>query len=111
MKSILVTTSEQKLFRKIRSCFPSDCRVESATSKQQALDLLLKKRFDLVFIELNILTASVPDENYKEALQPFWQTYPTIEIIVMAPQSHIRKAVRAVKDGASDYLPYPIDTE
>ena len=111
MKAILITTSEQKLFRTIRSCFPSEYRVESATSKQQALDLLSKKRFDLVFIELNILTASVPDENYKEALQPFWQAYPTIEIIVMAPQRHIRKAVRAVKAGASDYLPYPIDTE
>jgi DNA-binding NtrC family response regulator len=111
MKSILVTTSEQNLFRTIRSCFPSDYRVESTTSKQQGLDLLSKKHYDLLFIELDILTASVPDENYKEALQPFWQTFPNIEIIVMAPQSHIRKAVRAVKAGASDYLPYPIDTE
>jgi DNA-binding NtrC family response regulator len=85
--------------------------VESTTSKQQGLDLLSKKHYDLLFIELDILTASVPDENYKEALQPFWQTFPNIEIIVMAPQSHIRKAVRAVKAGASDYLPYPIDTE
>jgi DNA-binding NtrC family response regulator len=111
MKSILVATSEQNLFRTIRSCFPSDYRVERTTSKQQALDLLSKKHYDLLFIELDILTASVPDENYKDALQPFWQTFPNIEIIVMAPQSHIRKAVRAVKAGASDYLPYPIDTE
>jgi DNA-binding NtrC family response regulator len=111
MKSILVTTSEQKLFRTVRSCFPSDYRVESATTKQQALDLLSKKRFDLVFIELGILTASVSDENYKEAMRSFWKISPTIEIIVMAPQSHIRKAVRAVKAGASDYLSYPIDTE
>jgi len=73
--------------------------------------LLSKKHFDLVFIELDILTASLPDENYKEALQPYWQKSPTIEIIVMAAHSHIRKAVRAVKAGASDYLPYPIDTE
>jgi DNA-binding NtrC family response regulator len=111
MNSILITTTEQEIVQTIRSCFQTDYRVISASSKQQALDLLSKKRFDLVFIELDILLADVSDENYKEALQPFWQIYPNIEIIVMAPHRHITKAVRAVRAGASDYFPYPIDPE
>ena len=64
-----------------------------------------------MFIELDILLADVSDESYKKALQPFWQINPTIEIIIMAPHRHIRKAVRAVKAGASDYLSYPIDPD
>ena len=111
MKSILVATTEQQTVQTIRPCFQSDYRVVSASTKQQALDLLSKKRFDLLFIELDILLEEVTEENYKEALQSFWQIYPTIEIIVMAPHHLIRKAVRAVRAGASDYLPYPIDPE
>ena len=111
MKSILVATTEQQTVQTIRSCFQSDCRVVSASTNQLALDLLSKKRFDLAFIELDILLAEVIDESYKEALQSFWQIHPTIEIIVMAPQNQIRKAIKAVKAGASDYLPYPIDPE
>ncbi len=109
MKSILVTTSEQKLFHTIRSCFPSGYRVDRASTKHQAVELLPKKRYDLIFIDLDILFKEVPDENYKEAMQPFWQRYPTIEIIIMAPHNQIHKAIKAVRAGASDYLPLPAD--
>lgn len=111
MKSILATTAEQQTVQAIRSCFQSDYRIVSVSNKQQALDLLSKKRFDLMFIELDILLADVTDDNYKKALHSFWLSNPTLEIIVMAPHRLISKAVRAVKAGASDYLPYPIDPE
>jgi DNA-binding NtrC family response regulator len=111
MKSILVTTTEQQTVQTIRSCFQSVYRVDRADTRLQALELFSNKRFDLMFIELDILLTSIPDEDYIEALRPFWQLYPTIEIIVMAPQNQIRKAIKAVKAGASDYLPYPIDPE
>jgi DNA-binding NtrC family response regulator len=111
MKSILVTTTEQQTVQTIRSCFRSDYRVDSAGTKPRALESLSKKRYDLVFIELDILLADVSNESYKEALEPFWQLYPTIEIVIMVPHNLIRKAVRAVRAGASDYLLYPIDPE
>ncbi|MGD2097120.1 MAG: sigma-54 dependent transcriptional regulator [Desulfobacterales bacterium] len=111
MKSILVTTTEQQTAQTIRSCFQSDYRVDMAAATLQALELLSNKHYDLLFIELDILLASIPGEDYKEALKPFWQLHPTIEIIVMAPQNQIREAIKAVKAGASDYLPYPIDPD
>jgi DNA-binding NtrC family response regulator len=109
MKSILVTTTEQKTVQTIRSCFHSDCRVDNAATKLRALELLSQKHYDLVFVELDILLADLSDDDCKEALQPFLQLYPSLEIIVMAPHHGIRQAVNAVKAGASDYLPYPID--
>ena len=111
MKSILVVTAEQTLLQTLRSCFPVGHYLNQASSKNQAMELLSKKRYDFIFIDIDILLEETPDENYKEALQPFREKYPTIEIVVMAPPAQIRKAVRAVKAGASDYLSYPLDPE
>ena len=111
MKSILVATAEQKLIQTLRSCFPLNHDLNQASSKNQAVELLSQKRYELIFIDLDILLEKIPPDNYKEALQPFRQIYPTIEIVVMAPQGQIRKAVRTVKAGASGYLSYPIDPE
>ncbi len=111
MKSILVTTAQQQIIKTIRSCFQSDYRVDHADKKLQALEYLSQRHYDLVFIELDALSADFSAEGYIQALQPFWQIYSTIEIIVMAPQEEIRKAIKAVKAGASDYLPLPADPE
>jgi DNA-binding NtrC family response regulator len=60
---------------------------------------------------MDILLEDNPNENYYVALQQFWNQYPSIEIIVMADQIDLRKAVMAVKSGARNYLTYPIDPE
>ena len=111
MKSILVVAGEQKLLQTLRSCFPSGHDLDLAASKKLAVERLSKKRYDLIFIDIDLLLEEIPGENYKEALQPFREIYPTIEMVIIAPQGQIRKAVRAVKAGASDYLSYPIDPE
>ncbi|PQP34288.1 Fis family transcriptional regulator, partial [Desulfobacteraceae bacterium SEEP-SAG9] len=66
-------------------------------------------RFDLLFINLEMLRAFSPDMGYKAALQPFWHLYPSIQIIVMAAPESIREAITAVKAGASDNITYPIN--
>ncbi len=111
MKSVLVISNEEETFRKIRSCFPSTYRMAHSPSKNRALDMLSKKRHDLLFIDIAMLKESVPPDEYKSALQSFWHLYPTIEIIVMSPKEMIRDAVKAVKAGASNYVMYPIDPE
>ncbi|MGD8656221.1 MAG: sigma-54 dependent transcriptional regulator [Desulfobacterales bacterium] len=111
MKSILVATSDHKLLHTIRSCFPRGYRVDGAFTKQQAIESLADRRYDLIFVDIDILLTGVSDENCKAAIQPFRQINPTIDIIIMAPQHRIRKAIKAVKAGASDYLPLPADPE
>ncbi|MEJ2101281.1 MAG: sigma 54-interacting transcriptional regulator [Desulfobacterales bacterium] len=111
MKSILVVTGEQKSLKALRPCFSLNHDLNQASSKNQAVELLSHKRYDFIFIDIDILLEKIPPENYKKALQPFRQIYPTIEIVVMTPQDQIRKAVRTVKAGASGYLSYPIDPE
>jgi DNA-binding NtrC family response regulator len=111
MRSVLVTSTRKDTFGEIRSCLGKAYRIESANTKDAALKLLQENLFDLIFIDLDILIKNISNENYLEALQQFWNQYPSIEIIVLADQRDLRKAVMAVKAGARNYLTYPIDAE
>jgi len=73
--------------------------------------MLRKTRSDFIFIDLETLRGSGAGNGYKAELEPFWHQYPTVEIIVMAPQDTIREAVMAVKAGVSNYLTHPISPE
>ena len=109
MKSILVVTNEDQAYPLISSTYTSGFTVERAVRKTEALDLLQKRRFDLIFIDLEVLNNQNSGQKFKESLKPFWQLYPSTEVIVMTRQDKIRKAVEAVKAGADDYLTYPLD--
>ena len=111
MKSIIVVTMDEGAYRQIEATFQSDCKVKRTPDKSGALELLQKGRFDLIFIDLKALNNQASDENYRSLLLPFWQIYPSVEIVVMAPQGMIRNAVQAVKAGANDYLTYPLDAD
>jgi DNA-binding NtrC family response regulator len=111
MRSILVVSKEQEVFHTIHECFRQGHRVDEAPNKDVAMEMLRKKRYDFVFIDVEILRESVPGNGYKEALQLLWHVYPTVEIIVMSSQEMIREAVMAVKAGASNYLTYPLNPD
>ena len=111
MKSILVVSNDEKIFHQIASCFAQGQKVHHASHRQSALEVLRKKRYDLVFVDLETVKETDHPNGYKNTLQPFWQEYPTLQIVVMSSQAMIRDAVMAVKAGASNYLTYPINPE
>ncbi|MGD8649034.1 MAG: sigma-54 dependent transcriptional regulator [Desulfobacterales bacterium] len=111
MKSILVVSNDLDSFKIINTCFKPDYNIERVSTEILGRQNLETIRSEMVFIDLDILREMAPDENYKAALKLFWQIYPSLEIIVMAPQRKIRNAVKAVKAGASDYLTYPLTSE
>jgi len=111
MESILFVSKDQRAFHQIHSGLRSEFRIENASSKQAALELLQKKPFTFLFIDIEILKGSGQTGGYKAIFQPFWKLYPTIEIVVMSPQEMLREAVMAVKAGAGNYLTYPIVPE
>jgi len=109
MKAILVASRDGSACHAIRVTMGSEYKVEVTSSKARALEMLREKRHEFVFVDVEMLLESMPDRNYSKALRPFWQLYPTTQIIVMSSQDKIREAVKAVKAGASDYLTYPVD--
>ena len=111
MRSVLVVSETPDDYRKIHTAFDPGCCVDRTTGKDEALKILRKKRYDLVFIDLKILLQSTQNSDYTQVLRPLKQLYPTIEIIVMASSDMTREVVKFVKAGASDYLTYPLDPE
>ncbi len=111
MKYMLAISKETETFRLIHSCFRSEYGVDKAFAKDPALEMLRKRRYDFVFIDLEILRGSNSENGYKASLQPFWHVNPSLEIIIMSSPERIREAVMAVKAGASNYLTYPINTD
>ena len=114
MKYILVATGNQMVCDVIRESFAPEYRVDTVSSKAACLEKFRQKRYDFTFIDLRLLREKSPlkgDYDYKAALHPFREAFPAAQIIVMSSQMMIRKAVKAVKAGANDYLTYPIDIE
>lgn len=108
MKNSLVIARDENVFSVFREMKSNEDNLHSATSLVQGLDTLKKNRCDLIFIDMEILSHAAETSGYKAVMQPFWMLYPTIEIIVMTSQNMLRDAVKSVKQGASDYITYPI---
>jgi len=112
MKSLLIAVDDPGVVRSIQSMLKTEYRVESAPDKASALEILGRKRYDLMFVDLDLLTGNEdPANGVKTALDPFWKLYPSISVVVMTPPDRIRDAVSAVKAGASDFLTYPVSPE
>jgi len=111
MKGVLVASKNQSTCKAIRTSMCSEYRVDVVSGKNGCLEMFRKKRYEFLFIDVEVLRESMLNNNYKTVLQPFWHAYPTAQIIAMSSQEMIREAVRAVKAGASDYLTYPVNPD
>lgn len=111
MKGVLVASKNQSACNAIRTSLRSEYRIDAVSSKDGCLEMFRKKRYEFLFIDVEVLRESMLNNNYKTALQPFWHAYPTAQIIAMSSQEMIREAVRAVKAGAIDYLTYPVNPD
>jgi DNA-binding NtrC family response regulator len=111
MRFVLVVAGEQTIVQTIRGCFADNCKVNRASDRDDALETLATNRYDLIFVDLEILQGPLADNDYKIALEKFLTLQPSVEIVVMTPRGMVREAVKAVKAGATDYITYPIDPE
>ena len=111
MKAILVIATDAEACKTITECLRAEYKVEVHPNKEACLDAQRKKRYEFILIDLLLLRDGRPVNgyfDYKAVLQPFWQAYPMSELIVMSQPAMIRDAVMAVKQGASNYITYPI---
>jgi DNA-binding NtrC family response regulator len=110
MKSVLIASTNDAAIFAIKNCLGKEYEVETARDRESCLAKFLERRHEFLFIDISLFSS--PDHegktDYSEAFKPFWNAFPTAQIIVMSSQADIRKAVNAVKAGASDYLTYPI---
>jgi len=111
MKNILVTTINQQAAEVIQHNFEPGYKIDRANSLQSSEELFAKRRYEFLFIDIEILKNSKTDVDYKNQFLPFWRISPDVDIIVLSFPEMIRDAVNAVKAGASNYLTYPLNPE
>lgn len=77
-----------------------------ATSAEQALDLMKRQCFQLVFLDLRI-----GEDNGLDLLPTIKEMDPGIAVIMMTAYASIDSSVKAMKAGAFNYLSKPLNIE
>ena len=80
--------------------------VSIAFSAAEAKTAIAKETFDLILTDLRL-----PDSDGIVLMSEFKMTYPEIPIILMTGYSDVNTAVKAIKNGASDYISKPFNPD
>jgi DNA-binding NtrC family response regulator len=105
MASILVIDDEKAIRRSIREILEFEKHVvEEAEDGLSGLNLALKNNYDVILSDIKM-----PKVDGTELLQKLTEGNVASAIIMMSGHGTIETAVDAVKKGAYDYLPKPID--
>lgn len=78
--------------------------VTSAATGLGALDLIDREQYQVIVSDLFL-----PDKNGFDILQSVQKVSPVTEVIVVTGHASAQSAVRAMKEGAFDYITKPID--
>ncbi len=105
--SILIADDEEAARSSLGQILLDDgYQVTQAADGQEALRLVAREAPDVLLTDLRM-----PGMDGQELLSRVRQGYPEVDVVVMTAHGTIRSAVRALRDGAEDYLTKPIDVE
>ena len=77
--------------------------VDTANNGREALDMTIRQKYDLVVMDVNM-----PEMDGIQALSEIKKHDPSVIVIILTAYSNVNDAVRAVKEGAYNYLEKPI---
>lgn len=80
--------------------------VQTAYSAQSAKELAAEHSFDLFITDLRL-----PDDDGIDLMVNLLKQFPTTPVILMTGYSDVATAVKALKNGASDYITKPLNPE
>ena len=106
--SILIVDDEQDMSQLLRRSLQPElnCRIETASSGRQALQMLSSDRFDLVLADIKM-----PEMDGLELLEKIKSTHPDLTVVMMTAYGTVETAVQAMRDGAYDFVTKPFDHE
>ena len=104
---VLVVDSDAAVLDRIREHLgPTGLRVATAASGAEALRQLEFRKVDMVILDIQW-----PDIAGFSLLQHIREQFRAIEVIMTAPSATVPDAVRAIKEGAENFLVKPLRTE
>lgn len=108
MSEKVLLVDDEKEFLEIMSerMKARDMDVTTATSAQQALEIIEKESFDAI-----ILDFQMPGMDGMDALKAIKAKKPELQIILLTGYATVEKGVEAMKIGATDFIEKPADLE
>jgi len=108
MSEKVLLVDDEKEFLEIMSerMKARDMDVTTATSADQALEIIEKESFDAI-----ILDFQMPGMDGMEALKAIKAKKPEAQIILLTGYATVEKSVEAMKIGATDFVEKPADLE
>ena len=109
MKKILVLSANTNAVLSITQAFSKDGQISHETSFVSALAIHKHTPFDYIIVDMELLDADPPAPGFSRITAPFIASNPLVQFIAMTPREAVRQAVKAVKEGARDYITYPVE--
>ncbi|HLG21117.1 MAG TPA: sigma-54 dependent transcriptional regulator [Bdellovibrionota bacterium] len=97
--TVLVVDDDPSFLDTVSTALINDHEVSTATTLKHAVDLLDHKSFDLILLDLRL-----PDGDGLSLLPLIRKASPLPAIVVVTMLHDLRKAVEAVRNGATDYV-------
>lgn len=106
--SILIVDDEPDMLHLLKRSLEPDlnCRVETAGSGNEALNMLNRDHFDLVLSDIKM-----PEMDGLELLKQIRHDEPDLTVVMMTGHGSIETAVKAMQNGAYDFITKPFDLD
>lgn len=105
--SILIVDDEEDILNVLKLILTKEgYQVDTALDGKQALQLFLKKPYDIVLTDLKM-----PEIDGMELLERIKEIRPETEVLIMTAYASVESAVLAMKKGAADYIVKPFLNE
>ncbi|MBN2058930.1 MAG: response regulator [Deltaproteobacteria bacterium] len=102
MKMMLVDDEKRFLITTQKLLAKKDIEVITATSGQEALDILQQKNIHVV-----IMDVKMPGMDGIAVLKEIKSRFPIVEVIMLTGHAMVESAIEELKSGATDYLMKP----
>lgn len=107
MHKVLVVDDDKILQDSVRTALEfHNFFVQTADNGKEALSKVYKDKYDLVVMDVNM-----PEMNGIDALVEIKKYDPSIIVLILTAYSNVSDAVKAVKEGAFNYLEKPITSD
>ena len=109
MKEILVIDDEHDIRNNIKAILiDEDYSVDTASNSDECLELVNKKHYDLVILDVWLNDSKLDG---LEILNNIKIVKPLIPIIIISGHGNIEMAVKAIKEGAQEFIEKPFTTD
>ena len=107
LKPLLIVEDEDILRESLQDWLTEGgYQAEVAKDGEQALEIIDKHDFSLMLLDLRL-----PGKNGIEVLREARAKRPQLKVIIITAYPSVETAVQAMKEGAVDYLPKPMDLD